>query len=68
MSNKVKLNIYKQQYQTYKQIELREDDIERYITIECSDCNGTGIFYITNEDRQSCVECKGSGSVWITVY
>lgn len=34
----------------------------------CPDCQGTGIFWITSHDKQTCVKCKSAGWVNIVLF
>lgn len=58
-------HVYKQTYDGYEKVNV--DPSEGYTTITCPECEGTGIFFITDTDYQPCVLCKTSGSIWVTL-
>ncbi|APZ82427.1 hypothetical protein sp82g_209 [Bacillus phage SP82G] len=61
----MKAHIFKQVYGGYREIEVSPE--EMFCTLPCEDCSGEGFFWITDEDHQVCVECKGSGSVYVSL-
>jgi DnaJ-class molecular chaperone len=56
--------IYKQAYDE-PVAEIKYPDYD-YFTFPCPDCEGTGVFSITNTDSQPCVVCKTSGVIWVS--
>ena len=55
-------------YPRGEEIEVSEEDVGRGFThVECSACEGTGIFVITDSDHQECVSCKGTGEVVVSI-
>ena len=39
-----------------------------YMLVPCNDgCNGTGLFELPDGDEMQCVNCKGTGAIWINV-
>jgi Zn ribbon nucleic-acid-binding protein len=49
--------------------EVTEEDVKnRYTRIECPSCEGTGVFEISEEDSQDCVECSTAGEIKVPVF
>jgi len=61
--------IYKQSFEKpyipYANLEIKEDG---YSKIACIDCRKTGVYKLPNGDTQKCIECKGSGYIWISLF
>lgn len=48
--------------------EVTKEEIGRGVTmIECPACEGTGVFWITEDHSQSCVECSTRGEVDVSI-
>jgi len=55
-------------YPRGEEVGVSEEDIRRGFTrIECLECEGTGVFVITDFDYQECVSCKGTGEVVVSI-
>lgn len=55
-------------YPRGEEVEASYEDIERGFTrTECFECDGAGVFVITDYDYQECVSCKGSGEVVVSI-
>lgn len=61
----MKAHVFKQSYNEYREIEVSPEDV--FCTLPCEDCFGEGIFWVTNKDHQVCVECKGTGLVYVSL-
>jgi len=49
--------------------EVTETDIKnRHTKIECPSCEGSGVFEITEDDSQDCVECSTAGKIKVPVF
>lgn len=66
----VKGILYTQSFDNPKEDFLQDIDLSNgeYQQIKCFECNGTGVYWITDVDYQSCVNCKTSGKIWFNVY
>ena len=55
-------------YPRDEEIDVSEEDIRRGVVhVECLACDGTGTFYITDDDSQECVPCSGTGEVPVSI-
>jgi DnaJ-class molecular chaperone len=61
----VKAEIYCQSFNGF--IEVEVDSNEEYLKIICTDCDGTGVFEITPQDKQKCNNCKTSGFILVNL-
>lgn len=62
--------IYRQAYDDsdYGCVEVSAADEDYgFTSCICPDCNGTGLFEISNDDVVMCVPCKGTGRQWVTL-
>lgn len=51
-------------YPLEREVEVTEENIEMgVIHIECPECSGTGVFWITDEHSQPCNRCKTRGLI-----
>lgn len=49
--------------------EVNKEDVKNRSTrIECPSCEGTGIFWITDEESQDCVECCTRGDIVVPLF
>lgn len=61
----MKAYIFKQTYDEYEEIEVSPEEV--FCTLPCPDCLGEGTFWITDEDHQVCVACRGAGSIYVSL-
>lgn len=62
-------SIYSQAYEkTYAESIIIDTTLSEYQQIECKECYGTGYYWITDIDGQTCNVCKGSGLIWFNAY
>lgn len=59
----MKALIYKQSYDNIISREV-VTPADEYLKIKCSDCDGSRIFHITDDDSQPCNVCKTSGKLY----
>lgn len=63
---KFKSNVYCRNHPdpVYRNVTVTEEDFKRGWTwIVCLDCDGTGIFEVTDTHKLTCVPCKGQGKM-----
>lgn len=60
--------IYRQSFSQVYAIQNIDLNKGLYQKTECNDCDGSGIFLITDTDMQVCNECKGSGMTWFNAF
>lgn len=63
----LKCEVYKQSFESSTSININCLDND-YQKMKCLECDGSGLFYITNEDFQKCNECKGCGEIWFNLF
>ncbi|WCS68603.1 hypothetical protein Goe16_01890 [Bacillus phage vB_BsuM-Goe16] len=61
----MKAQVFKQDYDEYEEVEVSPEEV--FCTLPCEDCSGKGTFWITDEDHQVCVDCKGTGSIYVSL-
>lgn len=67
MDKQLNIAVYKQSYEQPVHENVIVISSDEYIRIRCKECTD-GRFYITEEDWQTCVNCRGAGKVWCNIF
>lgn len=63
----MKIEVYRGDSLITESIVTKEHIRRGYTTIECPSCEGTGVFEITDEYSQKCVECSTKGEIVVSL-